>query len=300
MQYINLLTCSFLTTALCLSGNAFTEEAPSAWTKISQDQVESPAKEKMVEYAGKNRLDSVSSRQSNGIKMYKGTWTENGVGHRVSVTAKGELNTLGEDLAPNAVPEKIRKLGQTHFGEGKELTFEKETRLIYQANPVGTKDYFRVTATGRAYTQENEVDANGQRINRTKITVDKIPAPTLAALKKYAGDNQITKAFTKNEGGENTYGIEWTQNGKSHSAVVLENGMLIKTEESLTEDLLPEIVKMANKKHFTKGEKLEYEKEYVTIYDIRPPEAIGNEKGHFRLSLTGKKVEVDLSQETVK
>lgn len=285
--------------ALCLSANTYAHDTHKAsWVNVPQDRVESPIKGKLQEYAGKNQLDSVETRDSHGIKIYKATWTENGTKHRVTITEKGDLLKVGGDISSNAVPEKIKKIAQSRFGDTNKLTFAKESVVLFMAKPEGTVgERFDVSPTGRIYMHEHNVDAKGEHIRRTTIAVDTVPAATLAALKRYSGDNAITKAFTSKHGSENTYGIQWMDNGQTHTAIVLENGTLSRTEVVVSEDLLPGNVKMQFSKHFTKGEKLVFKKASVELYDIKLADAPRGEKNHLRLMQTGQEVNIQHSHD---
>lgn len=285
----------FIATLICWSPFSIEASSPCLWEKISLDQVSSKAKERLLGMAGNNSFNIIEVKERNSMKIYRGSWTQNGVKHSASVTENGDPINKNEEINQEALPEKIQKLAQAHFSDISNLKFQKEWWVIYQINPVNTKDFFRLTAKGTKYIQKLEFDAKGNRIQRIIIESEKIPTKALEVLKSYAKNGSNISTFERWEGEEYSYGIEWLENGITYALIVLKDGSIKKFEESLTESQIPENLKKVIKNQFPNNQELEYEKEYVLVYSIKGPLSADGKEENLLLIPPGKKVVIESS-----
>lgn len=293
-----ILVKSFLVTLICCSGNLLAADKPlSEFSSISVEQVPSDVKDQLLKTSGEKSLNKIETKFSNGIKIYRTSWIQNGKEYRAYVTEQGAVKTeemiTKEDL-PTPVLNQLKELWPTLTN----ANFKKTTWIIFQANPKGSRarDYFRATATGRTFSVETTLDKNGQPIRRSDIAINLVPQEAMGALKKYAGKNTIESAFTSKQGEMTVYGARWTKQGVELSAVVTESGDVVKMEMSMRPDQVPDNIQNMAKNLFPNQE-LEYEVEMPVVYDIIPENLKKGERVHFRLTPTGRKVDIQNSSE---
>ncbi|MHC4761837.1 MAG: PepSY-like domain-containing protein [Planctomycetota bacterium] len=103
-----------------------------------------------------------------------------------------------------------------------------------------------------------------------EVTEAQVPTAALAALKKQAGDTQITNFAEEIEHGSTFYEGSWkAPSGRNMDVLVTPTGDLVNIEEKVTADQVPAAVLKAARKKAGEDTKLKFEKKTMILYEVK-------------------------------
>jgi len=117
------------------------------------------------------------------------------------------------------------------------------------------------------------VKESGER----KVTEADVPGPALTALKKLANKAAITEFAEEVEHSHKFYEGSWTGPDGKVDALVTESGDLVETEEVISADKVPAVVRAQAEKEAGKDAKVTFEKKTMVMYEVHFKKG---EKGH--------------------
>jgi predicted regulator of Ras-like GTPase activity (Roadblock/LC7/MglB family) len=136
--------------------------------------------------------------------------------------------------------------------------------------------------------EEKDDDENVMKLND-------LPAAAKAAVKKAAGDHQVTEVKSEKEYGATVYEAAWKVDGVEHEIVVTADGSVVEMEEVVAMDKAPKAVQKTAAKHFKKGTELVVEKKTIVVYSIEA--MIDGKEKEILLSATGQPIEIEADDE---
>jgi hypothetical protein len=175
------------------------------------------------------------------------------------------------DQVPAAVKATILK--ESACGEIKEIEVETEGgKTFYEAEFVRDGKTIEITVApdGTLLKKEEEKQKSKPEDQERQVMEAEVPAPALAALKKLAGDAQITEFAEEVEHGHTFYEGSWkAPSGGNVDGLVTTTGDLVEIEERVNADQVPAAVLAMAGEMAGKDARLGFEKKTMILYEVK-------------------------------
>jgi uncharacterized membrane protein YkoI len=108
---------------------------------ITEEEVPVVPRAALRQLAGNSKIDEIYIEKDESSLFYHATW-KNGAKYEASVTEDGNLAIFMEEVQKDNVPHRVRKTIKNLFSKATEITYQKETFLVYKVKAtVDGKNY---------------------------------------------------------------------------------------------------------------------------------------------------------------
>jgi uncharacterized membrane protein YkoI len=180
-----------------------------------------------------------------------------------------------EEVTLDQVPPAVKATILKESAGGQITEIERETEngtTVYEAEFLldGEKVEITVAADGTLIEKEAETQESKPEEQERKVTEAEVPAAALAALRRLAGDAQITEFAEEVEHGHTFYEGSWKAPlGGNVDGLVTATGDLVEIEERVNADQVPTGVLAAAREMGGKDARLGFEKKTMILYEVK-------------------------------
>lgn len=117
-------------------GRALTKDDKNKRSPIAVDQIPQTALNALKAFSGNAKIEDAFTKNENGVNIYGIHWTQNGVKRSAVVLENGFYVKVESDLNASQVPDYIKSLAASHYGNKTNLSYQQETVLTYEIRSV--------------------------------------------------------------------------------------------------------------------------------------------------------------------
>ena len=145
-------------------GKMVSEQDEEKEEQITMEQVPPQAREALMKAAGGAKILKVEKENEHGTVAYEAEWKVNGHGHELAVTAEGAMISTEETVEAKDVPEAVRQAAAKLFPGVEKLTFQKETKVIYEVSGIvgGKEKEIEISPGGRVHRHKEQEGVEGK------------------------------------------------------------------------------------------------------------------------------------------
>ncbi len=118
---------------------------------VSLDDVPEAARTALRKLAGDAKIEKVEREEDDGVILFEAEWQQNQTTHEATVTADGDLVEQERTVSHASLPQAVRRAVKDRFGDITEVTYERKTVVLYEAesDADGNKREVLLSPSGR-------------------------------------------------------------------------------------------------------------------------------------------------------
>lgn len=252
--------------------------------KTTIEQVPAAARKTIREEAGNAAIGEIQPEEEDGRNVFTVTLTEAGHDRQLTVAADGTL--LSKDVPLEDAPPPVRNTVQGQLKGGKLESIAK----TFDENEI----YYEATITRKDGSERSLTVGLDGKLLSVDMSLDEIPGAVRKTIETSLGTGKLENISHMFEDGENSYYVEFSQDGKERDLSVAEDGKLQSMEVFLP-DLAAAVQKTINDK-IGSGTIVRIDKSFEARDGVFPYEIEGRKDGkpfNFSVSARGKFLGMD-------
>lgn len=127
-------------------------------TAVALQEIPAAAREALAAAAGGHAIETVLLDSEDGVDLYEGRWTIDGVVHEATVTAGGDVTELEVAVEAGRVPAAVQEEARRRLPAGATITYEKKLIVVYSCEAEVDGEAYEIELTPSG----DELDGRGE------------------------------------------------------------------------------------------------------------------------------------------